>query len=154
MGVQHAPEFAAALRVVTEYLSLSLGPPSEDFTPNTPFMDAGLDSLDLLKVLKASMWPLQGSMMLFPHPSPLRRVNPCVLLAASHVTGRNPLDAARQLCTYLLSAQLASLMSSELGVALPSTVAFDYPTVEAIVCFVLDLPSEVHPHFFEDISAH
>ena len=41
--------------------------------------------------------------------------------------------------------QLASLLSSELGVALPSTVAFDYPTVEAIVRFVLDLPSEVHP---------
>lgn len=39
--------------------------------------------------------------------------------------------------------QLASLLSSELGVALPSTVAFDYPTVEAIACFVLDLPSEV-----------
>ena len=40
--------------------------------------------------------------------------------------------------------QLASLLSSELGVALPSTAAFDYPTVEAIVRFVLDIPSEVH----------
>lgn len=40
--------------------------------------------------------------------------------------------------------QLASLLSSELGVALPSTVAFDYPTVDAIVRFVLDIPSEVH----------
>ena len=42
--------------------------------------------------------------------------------------------------------QLASLLSSELGVALPSTVAFDYPTVEAIARFVLDLPSEVLLH--------
>ena len=49
-GVHHAPESAAALHVVTEYLSLSLGSPLKDFTPDTPFMDAGLDSLDLLKV--------------------------------------------------------------------------------------------------------
>ena len=43
-----------------------------------------------------------------------------------------------------LCVQLSSLLSSELGVALPSTAAFDYPTVEAIVRFVLDIPSEVH----------
>ncbi len=64
VGVHHAPEFAAALHVVTEYLSLSLGSPPKDFTPDTPFMDAGLDSLDLLKVLRASIWSLQGSSML------------------------------------------------------------------------------------------
>lgn len=39
--------------------------------------------------------------------------------------------------------QLASLLSSELGAALPSTVAFDYPTVDAITRFVLMSPSEV-----------
>lgn len=39
--------------------------------------------------------------------------------------------------------QLASLLSSVLGVALPSTVAFDYPTVDAISRFLLILPPEV-----------
>ena len=39
--------------------------------------------------------------------------------------------------------QLASLLSSVLGVALPSTVAFDYPTVDAISRFLLILPAEV-----------
>ena len=36
--------------------------------------------------------------------------------------------------------QVASLLSSELGIALPSTAAFDYPTVDAMTRFVLDLP--------------
>ena len=34
------------------------------------------------------------------------------------------------------TTQLASLLGSELGMALPSTLAFDFPTVEAIVAFV------------------
>jgi hypothetical protein len=36
--------------------------------------------------------------------------------------------------------QLASLVGSELGLALPSTIAFDYPTVEAIAGFVTAPP--------------
>lgn len=39
--------------------------------------------------------------------------------------------------------QVASLLSSELGIALPSTAAFDYPTVDAMTRFVLDLPLQV-----------
>lgn len=51
-------------------------------------------------------------------------------------------------CTWAAStkfgcAQVASLLSSELGIALPSTVAFDYPTVDAMTRFVLDLPLQV-----------
>ncbi len=40
--------------------------------------------------------------------------------------------------------QLASLLSSVLGVVLPSTVAFDYPTVDAISRFLLVSPAEVN----------
>ena len=39
--------------------------------------------------------------------------------------------------------QVASLLSSELGIALPSTAAFDYPTVDAMTRFALDLPLQV-----------
>lgn len=50
-SIQHTPEFAAILHTVTEYLTAGLGAPPKDFSTDTPFMDAGLDSLDLLKVL-------------------------------------------------------------------------------------------------------
>ncbi len=50
LSVQQTPEFAAILNTVTEYLTASLGAPSKDFATDTPFMEAGLDSLDLLKV--------------------------------------------------------------------------------------------------------
>lgn len=52
LHLQHTPEFAAILHTVTEYLTLSLGTPPKDFTTDTPFMEAGLDSLDLLKVYR------------------------------------------------------------------------------------------------------
>ena len=37
--------------VVKEYLTEARGAPVDDFNPDTPFMDAGLDSLDMLKVI-------------------------------------------------------------------------------------------------------
>lgn len=37
-------------RIVSEYLSQVRDESSEDFNLDTPFMDAGLDSLDMLKV--------------------------------------------------------------------------------------------------------
>lgn len=40
----------------------------------------------------------------------------------------------------MFAAQLASLLGNELGMALPSTLAFDFPTVEAIVAFVAAPP--------------
>ena len=40
-------------------------------------------------------------------------------------------------------AQLASLLGAELGMALPSTLAFDFPTVDAIVAFLTAAPEEV-----------
>lgn len=36
--------------VVQNYLTEARGDPADDFTADTPFMDAGLDSLDMLKV--------------------------------------------------------------------------------------------------------
>ena len=48
--LEQTPEFAAVLHTVTQYLALSLGAPAKDFTTDTSFMEAGLDSLDLLKV--------------------------------------------------------------------------------------------------------
>ena len=49
---QHQSEvFEAVRNVIETYLSLAHGgTPPDDFTPATPFMEAGLDSLDLLKV--------------------------------------------------------------------------------------------------------
>ncbi len=44
------PEFAAILHTVTEYLTASLGSLPKDFSTDTLFIDADLDSLDLLKV--------------------------------------------------------------------------------------------------------
>ena len=41
------------------YLSECLNEPITDFTPATPFMEAGLDSLDMLKV-QAAMTVLTG----------------------------------------------------------------------------------------------
>ena len=39
--------------------------------------------------------------------------------------------------------QLASLLGAELGLALPSTLAFDFPTVDAIVSYLTTAPEEV-----------
>jgi len=50
LSVQQSPEFVAILNTVTEYLTASLGAPSKDFATDIPFMEVGLDSLDLLKV--------------------------------------------------------------------------------------------------------
>lgn len=36
--------------VVQGYLTDARGDPADDFTADTPFMEAGLDSLDMLKV--------------------------------------------------------------------------------------------------------
>ena len=41
------------------------------------------------------------------------------------------------------AVQLASLLGAELGMALPSTLAFDFPTVNAITAFVSATPDEV-----------
>ena len=38
--------------VVQNYLTEARGDPADDFTADMPFMDAGLDSLDMLKVHK------------------------------------------------------------------------------------------------------
>ncbi|BDA51454.1 probable phthiocerol synthesis polyketide synthase type I PpsA at C-terminar half [Coccomyxa sp. Obi] len=79
------PAATAVRAVVLEYLALAHGgEPPADFGDDTPFMEAGLDSLDLLK--------------------------------------------------------LASLLGNELGMALPSTLAFDFPTVAAIAAFVATPP--------------
>ena len=48
--LEQTSEFAAILHTVTQYLALALGAPPKDFTADTSFMEAGLDSLDLLKV--------------------------------------------------------------------------------------------------------
>lgn len=95
VGVQHAPEFTAALHVVTEYLSLSLGSRPKDFTPDTPFMDAGLDSLDLLKVpaySKRAPHGLQGSALPSLHASVWPCISPssmaCAMVVVSGVRVR------------------------------------------------------------------
>lgn len=36
-------------KVVSEYLTEARGEPLQNFSPDVPFMDAGLDSLDMLK---------------------------------------------------------------------------------------------------------
>jgi 3-oxoacyl-(acyl-carrier-protein) synthase len=66
--------------VVTGFMDAA-GFPTEGFAAHTPLMDAGLDSLDMLK--------------------------------------------------------LASLLSESLGMALPSTILFDYPSVEALCGYIL-----------------
>jgi hypothetical protein len=43
----------------------------------------------------------------------------------------------------LHAVQLASLLGAELGLALPSTLAFDFPTIDAIVSFLILAPEEV-----------
>ncbi|CAL8465602.1 g5138 [Coccomyxa elongata] len=85
-GTEGEDPVASAIRaVVLEYLALAHGgDPPGDFGDNTPFMEAGLDSLDLLKV--------------------------------------------------------ASLLGNELGMALPSTLAFDFPTVAAIAALLAAPP--------------
>lgn len=42
--------FAIIDSTVRQYLAEGRDEPVEDFTASTPFMDAGLDSLDMLKV--------------------------------------------------------------------------------------------------------
>ena len=44
--------------------------------------------------------------------------------------------------------QLASLLGAELGMALPSTIAFDFPTVDAIAAFAGAAPDEVRCSLF------
>lgn len=72
--------YSAVMAVVTEYLAACDADVSA-FKPSTPLGDAGLDSLDLLK--------------------------------------------------------LASLLSEAVGLALPSTVLFDYPSVDALCSYVV-----------------
>ena len=49
-GVQYDAIVASMSAVIQEYLSEARGAEVDDFTADTPFMDAGLDSLDMLKV--------------------------------------------------------------------------------------------------------
>jgi acyl carrier protein len=52
---------AAIMGLVTVYLEEALDEPPGDVTPQTSFMDAGLDSLDLLKVRLSWRYEWQSS---------------------------------------------------------------------------------------------
>ncbi|KAK9830427.1 hypothetical protein WJX72_011727 [[Myrmecia] bisecta] len=75
--------FGVISATVQAYLMEGRSEPIEDFGPSTPLMDAGLDSLDMLK--------------------------------------------------------MASLLGDALGVALSSTIVFDYPTIESLADYMVDL---------------
>ena len=144
--VEQTSEFAAVLHTVTQYLALSLGAPPTDFTTDTSFMEAGLDSLDLLKAcLSCPSFAAAFNIVNFYacklHKLPVAPQPQCSLPSFSHLMIAHELVPLTD-----RSAQVASLLSSELGIALPSTVAFDYPTVDAITRFVLDLPLQVCCH--------
>ena len=51
-GSTHLDVLATVRAAVVHFIENSRGEAADDFTDRTPFMDAGLDSLDIMKVLR------------------------------------------------------------------------------------------------------
>ena len=113
------PVTTAVRAVVQEYLALAQGgDPPGDFGDDTPFMEAGLDSLDLLKVKYLQVW----TSGIFAYLDVLQR------------------RMVQKFTEIACDVQMTSLLGTELGMALPSTLAFDFPTVAAIAAFLVAAP--------------
>ena len=118
------------------YLAEGRDEPVADFTVTTPFMDAGLDSLDMLKVSPASVMCFLG----LPGTSAACGVDALVpiciprwctcgqRLSARHLAR----PAASQALTEHVLAQVMQLLGNALGMVLPATIVFDYPTIESL----------------------
>ena len=96
--------------VVRGYVAAAHGGHLALHSQQQPLMEAGLDSLDLLKA--------------------------CAEHPRSSVSDACPRCAAMALNWLGARGQMASLLGSEFGLALPPTLVFDFPTLESLAMYL------------------